>query len=464
MAELKDRQKMPHQEPDVRAKNFQEVALGFTEEQALQEASRCLGCKKAQCVAGCPVGIDIPAFIGLIKEKKYKEALLKIKEKNNLPAICGRVCPQEEQCEKLCVIGKKHQPVSIGYLERFVADWVIKNDPDAFQGKRIVAPNVPKVAVVGSGPAGLTCAADLAREGFKVTIFEALHLPGGVLSYGIPEFRLPKSIVELEVAYVKSLGVELLTDVLIGRTLTLGDLFNDGYKAIFVGSGAGLPKMLNIPGENLNGVYSANEFLVRVNLMKAYLFPEYLTPVRVGRTVAVVGGGNTAMDSARCAMRLGAKRVVLIYRRGREEMPARADEIYNAIEEGMEPMFLTLPLAMAGDDKGCLKQVECQKMSLGEPDASGRRRPVPLEGSNFIVEIDTLINALGNSPNPLIAQTAKDLKVQSWGGIIVDEQTGATSFPGVYAGGDVVSGGATVISAMGEAKRAARAIAARLSS
>jgi glutamate synthase (NADPH/NADH) small chain len=439
-----------------RAKNFEEVALGLTEEEALMEASGCLGCKKAPCVKGCPVDIDIASFIKLIKEKKYREAIDKIKEKNNLPAVCGRVCPQEDQCEKACVLAKKGKAVKIGYLERFVADWELKNKTRTDTNKTRTDTHSKKVAVVGSGPAGLTVSADLAKMGYGVTLFEAFHKPGGVLVYGIPEFRLPKSIVEHEVEYVKRLGVELETNVIIGRTATFDDLRADGFEAFFIGSGAGLPYFMGIEGENLNGVYSANEFLTRTNLMKAYLFPEYDTPIKVGGTVAVVGGGNVAMDSARCAKRLGAKEVIVVYRRTEAEMPARDEEIENAKEEGIKFEFLTNPVKLTGKD-GWIKEAECIKNELGEPDGSGRRRPVPVEGSNFKKKIDTFICAVGQGPNPLLLSTVPELRLTP-GGKIETGPDGATSIPGVYAGGDIVPGEATVIWAMGSAKKAARSI------
>jgi len=464
---------MPRQAAEIRKKNFEEVALGYTEEQALVEANRCLQCKNPICIPGCPVEIDIPAFIKKIQEKDCLGAIRKIKEKNNLPAICGRVCPQEEQCEKVCVLAKKYEPVAIGRLERFAADYELQvlGERCEVSGKESLPETLhftlntkqPKVAVIGSGPAGLTCAGDLAKMGYPVTIFEALHKPGGVLVYGIPEFRLPKKIVEQEVAYVQSLGVELKLNYVIGKTLTLDDLFCQGYEAIFIGIGAGAPKFMGIPGENFNGVYSANEFLTRVNLMKAYLFPEYDTPIRVGKRVAVIGGGNVAMDSARTALRLGAEEVYLIYRRSRKEMPAREEEIENALEEGIKIELLTNPVRIIGDEggnhlPGWVKKIECIRMSLGEPDASGRPRPVEIPGSNFYFACETVIMALGTEANPLFPKSTPGLALNKWGYIITDEQTGKTSLEGVYAGGDIVTGSATVISAMGAAKRSARAI------
>jgi glutamate synthase (NADPH/NADH) small chain len=446
---------IPKQKPKDRIHNFNEVALGYTEDQALAEASRCITCPKPQCIKGCPVELDIPAFIKLIKEKKYDEAIRKVKEKNSLPAICGRVCPQEDQCQKFCTMGKKGQPVSIGRLERFVADFELQ--------KGVTIPPVAnsvdkKVAIIGAGPAGLTAAADLAKLGHKVVVFEALHLAGGVLMYGIPEFRLPKRIVQAEVDYVKKLGVEMRTDAMIGRTFTIAELFKKGFGAVFIGTGAGLPQFLGIPGENLGGIYSSNEFLIRVNLMKSYLFPEYDTPIRVGKHVAVIGGGNVAMDSARCALRLGAQQVCIVYRRSREEMPARLEEIENAEEEGIICKFLAAPIRFLGDEQGWVKGMECIAMELGAPDESGRRRPVPIKGSEFIMDVDTVIVAIGRTPNPIIQRTTKGLETTRWGTIVTDEETGKTHLKGVYAGGDIVTGEATVISAMGAGKKAARSI------
>jgi glutamate synthase (NADPH/NADH) small chain len=446
---------MPKQEPKVRAHNFDEVALGYTEEQAVAEANRCLQCPKPQCVSGCPVEVQIPQFIKLVQEHRFGEAIKEIKEKNSLPAVCGRVCPQEEQCQKGCVVGKAGDPISIGRLERFVADYELSKGinpppPPASTGK--------KVAIIGAGPAGLTCAADLARLGHEVTIFEALHVGGGVLMYGIPEFRLPKRIVQAEIDYVKKLGAKLQSDALIGRLFTIQDLFNRGYSAVFIGSGAGLPQFMGIPGENLGGIYSANEFLIRVNLMKSYRFPEYNTPIRVGKHVVVIGGGNVAMDSARCAVRLGAEEVCIVYRRSREEMPARHEEIENAEEEGILCKFLAAPLRFIGDEHGWVKAMECIAMELGPPDESGRRRPVPIKGSEFIMDVDTVIVAIGRTPNPIIQRTTKGLETTKWGTIVVKGETGQTSLEGVYAGGDIVTGEATVISAMGAGKKAARSI------
>jgi glutamate synthase (NADPH/NADH) small chain len=446
---------IPKQKPEVRRRNFNEVALGYTEEQAREEANRCLQCPKPQCIQGCPVEIEIPAFIKLLREGKFEEAIAKIKEKNSLPAICGRVCPQEEQCQKFCVVGKVGEPVSIGRLERYLADW------ERAKGIKVPekAPSTGrKVAVIGAGPAGLTVAADLAKLGHKVVIFEALHLPGGVLVYGIPEFRLPKSIVQAEVDYIKKLGVDLKLGYLIGRTFTIPELLKErGFDAVFIGSGAGLPQFMSLPGENLGGIYSANEFLIRVNLMKAYSFPEYDTPIRIGKHVAVIGGGNVAMDSARSALRLGAEEVCIVYRRSREELPARKEEIENAEEEGIICKFLAAPTRFIGDEKGWVKQMECICMELGAPDESGRRRPVPVKGSEFVMDTDTVIVAIGRTPNPIIQRTTDGLAVTRWGTIVADEN-GKTSIESVYAGGDIVTGEATVISAMGAGKKAARAI------
>jgi len=446
---------MPEQDPNVRNKNFREVALGYTEEMAVEEAKRCLNCKARPCVAGCPVNVKIPEFITLIAEGRFEEAYLKIKETNNLPAICGRVCPQETQCERVCVRGKKGEPVAIGRLERFAADWYMaRHGSETLDAQK----KNKKVAVIGSGPAGLTCAADLAKMGYSVTIFEAFHTPGGVLMYGIPEFRLPKDLVQREIDTVRKLGVEIKTNMVVGKSITIDELKEEGYEAIFIGSGAGLPNFMGIPGENLNGVYSANEFLTRINLMKAYLYPEVDTPVKVGRNVAVVGGGNVAMDAARSAKRLGAENVYIVYRRSEAEMPARLEEIHHAREEGIIFKTLANPVRILGTDDGWVKGMECIEMELGEPDASGRRRPVPKEGSEHVLDVETVIIAIGQTPNPLIASTTPGLKTQKWGGIIVDEETGATSIEGVFAGGDAVTGAATVILAMGAGKKAAKAI------
>lgn len=452
------RQEVRRQNPKERIKNFFEVALGLTQEQAEKEASRCLQCKDRPCVKGCPVEIDIPSFIKLIKEGRQKEALEKIKEKNNLPAVCGRVCPQEDQCEAACVLNKKKIPINIGALERYASDYELVNSPQSTVHSPSTVDRRPstKVAVVGSGPAGLTCAADLAKTGYQVLLFESLHLPGGVLVYGIPEFRMPKKIVQSEVEYIKSLGVELRTDVLIGATHSLKDLFDEGFKAIFIATGAGLPQFLGIAGENLDRVYSANEFLTRVNLMKAYKFPEYATPINIGERVAVIGGGNVALDCARCALRLG-RQVNLVYRRTEKEMPARIEEVENAKEEGIVFRLLTQPIKVIGDEKGFVKGLECIKMELGTPDESGRRRPVPVKDSNFILDADTVIVAIGQSPNPLLLKETPGLKTNPDGTIRVDKNF-MTSIPGVFAGGDIITGADTVISAMGAGKKAAQAI------
>ena len=447
---------MSEQDPNERNKNFYEVALGYTEEQAIEEAQRCLQCKHRPCVKGCPVYVYIPEFIDLVAKGEFKKAYEIVKSTNSLPAVCGRVCPQEDQCEKFCVRGKKGEPVAIGRLERFVADWYMKNVKETKEEKHIT--NGKKVAIVGAGPAGLTCAGDLADKGYDVTIFEAFHAPGGVLVYGIPEFRLPKELVKKEIQTLSDKGVKIMTNMVIGKVLSIKEIMEEeGFSAVFVGSGAGLPSFMKIPGENLNGVYSANEFLTRVNLMKAYKFPYTDTPIRTGRNVAVVGGGNVAMDAARSAKRLGAENVYIIYRRAEEQMPARIEEVHHAKEEGIEFHLLNNPTEILGED-GWVKGVRCIRMELGEPDSSGRRRPVPIKGSEYDIELDTIIIAIGQSPNPLIRQTTEGLEVESWGGIIVDEETGRTSIEGVYAGGDVVTGAATVILAMGAGKKAAAAI------
>ncbi|MFH1347704.1 MAG: NADPH-dependent glutamate synthase [Candidatus Margulisiibacteriota bacterium] len=460
MAEKKKRLHMKERSVAERIRDFQEVPLGYTPEQAMEEAKRCIQCKKPLCVGGCPVEVDIPGFLKLTAEGKFDEAAKKIKETNGLPAICGRVCPQEDQCELKCILGIKGEPIAIGTLERFVADWERSNKLQVASSK--LKPETcnlkpeTKVAVIGSGPAGLTCAGDLARLGYQVTIFESLHVTGGVLTYGIPEFRLPKGIVNLEVDYVKSLGVEIKTDMLIGNVYSIQELLKD-YQAVFVGSGAGLPKFMNIPGENLDGVYSANEYLFRINMMKAWKFPDQLTPIKVGKRVAVVGGGNVAMDSARVSLRMGAEEVIILYRRTQEEMPARKEEIQRAVEEGIVFKILTLPLKYIADANGWVKEAECQQMKLGEPDSSGRRRPVPIPNSEFRIPLDTMVVAIGNSPNPLIPLRTPSLRTEKWGGVIVTEDA-ATSIPAVYAGGDIVRGAATVISAMGDGKQAAKSI------
>jgi len=452
---LTGRPKMPQRSVQERIRDFNEVPVGLPEWAAVDEAKRCLQCKKPSCMKGCPVEIDIPGFIGLLAQGKFDAAIAKIKEKNSLPAICGRVCPQEEQCENLCVLGKKGQPIAVGYLERFLADYE--------RDRGIELPKVPmsngrKVAVIGSGPAGLTCAGDCAKMGYKVTIFEALHAAGGVLVYGIPEFRLPKAIVAQEVNYVKSLGVTLELSAVVGKTLVFDDLRDEGFEAFFIGSGAGLPYFMNLPGENLNGIYSANEFLTRSNLMKAYRFPEYDTPIKIGRRVAVIGGGNVAMDSARTALRLGAEEVCLVYRRTKKEMPARIEEIKRAEEEGINCIILTNPVRFIGNENKWITGIECIQMELGEPDESGRRRPIPVPGSEFVISADTVVVAIGQGPNPLLLETLPELKLNKRGYIEADEETGATSIPGVFAGGDIITGAATVISAMGAGKKSARAI------
>lgn len=452
---------MPEQDPNVRNKNFEEVTLGYTKEMAMEEATRCLNCKNKPCVNGCPVNVPIPEFIEKVAAGDFEAAYEVITSENALPAICGRVCPQENQCEGKCVRGIKGEPVAIGRMERFVADYHMANAKPA---EITIEKNGKKVAVVGCGPAGITCAGELIKKGYDVTVFEALHKPGGVLSYGIPEFRLPKDLVAKEIETVQKLGVDIETNVIVGRSVTIDELMEDGYKAVFVGSGAGLPRFLNIPGENLLGVYSANEFLTRVNLMKGYKFPECPTPVKVGKKVAVVGAGNVAMDAARTAKRLGAEEVYIVYRRSEEEAPARLEELHHAKEEGIIFRFLNNPVGIEGNEDGWVSSIEIVKQELGEPDASGRRSPVPIEGSNYKIDMDTVIIAIGQSPNPLIRHTTPGLDVQKWGGIIVDEDTMKTSKDGVYAGGDTVTGAATVILAMGAGKKAAAAIDEKLKS
>ncbi|MFC1860445.1 NADPH-dependent glutamate synthase [Chloroflexota bacterium] len=449
-----NRVKMPRQDPKRRGRNFNEVALGYTVEQAQTEASRCIQCPKHPCIDGCPVEIDISGFVKAIVDGDMPEAVRILKDKNSLPGICGRVCPQETQCEALCTLAKKEAPIAIGRLERYVADWERANMKSANSPTK-PAPIGKRVAVVGSGPASLTAAADLAKMGYSVTVFEALHVAGGVLMYGIPEFRLPKEIVQKEVAYVASLGVELKLDVVVGKAITVDELLGNGYQAIFLAPGAGAPMFLNIPGENLNGIYSANEFLTRVNLMKAYKFPEYDTPVKVGKRVAVIGGGNVAMDSARCALRLGAREVYIIYRRSEVEMPARREEVENAKEEGIQFKLLTNPRSFIGDESGRVEAIELYEMELGEPDESGRRRPVPKPGMEHTFDVDVVIVALGTRPNPIVPSTTEELETTKWGTIVTDEATGRTSKPGVWCGGDMATGSATVISAMGAGKRAA---------
>lgn len=451
--------KMPEQDPDVRNKNFDEVALGYTPEMAMEEAQRCLHCKNKPCVGGCPVNVPIPEFIEKVAAGDFEAAYQVITRENALPAICGRVCPQEDQCEGRCVRGIKGEPVGIGRMERFVADYhMAKGDTTVPE----IEKNGIKVAVIGCGPSGITCAGELARKGYDVTVFEALHKPGGVLSYGIPEFRLPKSLVAKEIENVEKLGVDIETNVIVGKSITIDDLMSDGYKAVFIGSGAGLPKFLNIPGENLLGVYSANEFLTRVNLMKAFKFPETPTPVKIGKKVAVVGAGNVAMDAARTAKRLGAEEVYIVYRRSEEECPARLEEVHHAKEEGIIFKFLNNPCKILGDENGYVTGMEVVKQELGEPDASGRRRPIPIEGSNYVMDVDSVIISVGTSPNPLLRTTTPGLDTQKWGGIIVDEATMETSKEYVYAGGDAVTGAATVILAMGAGKTAAAAIDEKL--
>ena len=445
---------MPEQDPKVRARNFEEVSYGYTEEMAVEEAQRCLHCKHMPCVSGCPVNVQIPKFIQLIAEHKFADACAAIKETSALPAVCGRVCPQETQCEAKCVRGIKGEPVAIGRLERFAADWDMKNGKN-----EVVKPesNGHKVAVIGAGPAGLTCAGDLAKKGYEVTIFEAFHKAGGVLVYGIPEFRLPKAIVQKEVEGLEKMGVKVMTDMVIGKVLSIDELMDDmGFEAVFIGSGAGLPMFMGIEGEDLVGVSSANEFLTRINLMKAYR-DDYDTPIRKGKNVAVVGGGNVAMDAARSAMRLGAEHVYIIYRRSEAELPARREEVHHAKEEGIEFVLLTNPVKIHGDENANVKSIECIKMELGEPDASGRRRPIPVEGSNFEIPVDTVIMSLGTSPNPLIRTTTEGLEANKNGCLVADEHM-ATTREGVYAGGDAVTGAATVILAMGAGKTAAASI------
>ncbi|HHU85617.1 MAG: NADPH-dependent glutamate synthase [Pelotomaculaceae bacterium] len=447
---------MSVQDPALRVKNFNEVALGYNEAAVIAEAGRCLQCKNMPCRQGCPVDIDISAFIKLAGEGDFAGAAKKIKEKNALPGVCGRVCPQENQCEKYCTLGKKHEPVAIGRIERFCADWEMANGTGS---QEVAPPTGKKVAVVGSGPAGLTCAADLAKLGHRVTIFEALHIPGGVLMYGIPEFRLPKAIVQAEIDNLKKLGVEIQVNSVVGRFATIDELMQEeGFDAVFIGTGAGLPHFMRIPGENACGVYSANEFLTRTNLMKAYLFPDFDTPIRVGRKVAVLGGGNVAMDAARTALRLGAEESWIVYRRSKVEMPARQEEVSHAEEEGVRFKFLTSPTRILYNDDYWVTAMECLQYELGEPDESGRRRPVPIKGSEFILDVDTVVVAIGQGPNPLVPRTTKGLACTKRGNIVAETETGATSKPGVFAGGDVVTGAATVILAMGAGRTAANSI------
>jgi len=450
------RQPMPEQNPEIRRRNFDEVPLGYSTETALKEASRCLQCKKPSCVTGCPVEVDIPAFIGLISQNNFKGAIRKIWEKNSLPAVCGRVCPQEIQCEGSCILGKKEAPVAIGNLERFVAD------QERLHGSGELPLKQPstgkKVAVVGSGPSGLTVAGDLLLKGHSVTIYEAFHKSGGVLVYGIPEFRLPKEIVAAEIAFMEKFGLNVECNTVVGRTVSVDELFENGFDAVFLGVGAGLPSFLNVPGENLIGIYSANEYLTRANLMKGYLYPQYDTPIIKGKNVVVFGAGNVAMDSARTAMRLGADRVRIVYRRSKAEMPARGAEIHHAEEEGIEFHLLTAPVRFIGDEKGRLKQMEGLKMELGEPDASGRRRPVPIKGSEFFMDCDLAIVAVGAGANPLLTKSDPQIKLTKWGYIVADPDTGKTTKKGVWAGGDIVTGSATVILAMGAGRKAANSI------
>jgi len=450
------RHKMPEQDPKVRIHNYNEVPIGYSEETAMKEASRCIQCKKPGCRTGCPVGVDIPAFVKLIAEGKFIEAAWKLKEDSALPAVCGRVCPQESQCEKFCILGKKDEPVAIGRLERFAADY--ERNSGQVKIPEVAAKNGKKVAVVGGGPAGLTVAGDLIKLGYEVTIYEALHKPGGVLVYGIPEFRLPKSIVEAEINYLEKLGVKVVCNAVIGRLETIDELFAEGYDAVFLGVGAGAPVFMGIPGENLSGIYSANEYLTRSNLMKAYLFPEYDTPIVRGKNVAVIGGGNVAMDSVRTALRLGADNAYIIYRRSEVELPARAEEVHHAKEEGVQFKLLTNPVEYIGDANGWVTGIKCVEMELGEPDESGRRRPVEKKGSEFVIDVDTVVVSVGTNSNPIIPMTTPGLDTNKWGYIVADEETGKTSREGVYAGGDIVTGSATVILAMGAGKKAAASI------
>lgn len=454
---LKDRpnrHEMPCQDPQERRRNFSEVALGYTEEQALAEATRCLQCKKPKCREGCPVEVLIPDFIKAVAEKDFALAAAKLKEKNTLPAVCGRVCPQESQCEAKCIVGVKSEPVAIGRLERFVADWEMAQ---GMKVPEVEAKKDQRVAVIGAGPAGLTCAADLAKMGYDVTVFEALHVAGGVLMYGIPEFRLPKAVVQAEIDNLRKLGVDLQVNVVIGKSTNVHELMENGYDAVFLGTGAGLPNFMGIPGENLCGVFSANEFLTRTNLMKGFRFPEYNTPVKAGRKVAVLGAGNVAMDAARTALRLGAEESYIVYRRSEKEMPARAEEVEHAHEEGVQFKLLTNPVEIIGDENGWVKAMKCLRYELGEPDASGRRSPVAIPGSEFIMDVDTVVVAIGQGPNPLATKSTPGMDLNRKGNIVADED-GRTSIPGVFAGGDIVTGAATVILAMGAGKKSARAI------
>ncbi|MGV8059525.1 MAG: NADPH-dependent glutamate synthase [Smithellaceae bacterium] len=450
------RQIMPEQEPQKRICNFEEVPFGYSEETAIKEAKRCIQCKKPGCIAGCPVDVKIPEFIKEIADGHFIEAALKLKETNGLPAVCGRVCPQEDQCEKYCILGKKGEPVAIGRLERFAADF--ERNSGKISIPTAVKSNGKKVAIAGAGPSGLTIAGDLVKLGYDVTIFEALHKAGGVLVYGIPEFRLPKAIVEAEVEYLRKLGVKIVTNFVIGRTKTIDELFAEGFDAVYIGVGAGAPVFMDIPGENLSGIYSANEYLTRSNLMKAYLFPEYDTPIVRGKRVAVIGGGNVAMDSVRTALRLGAERAMIIYRRTEVEMPARKEEVHHAQEEGVEFLMLTAPVEYIGNEAGWVTGMKCIKMELGEPDASGRRSPVPIKGSEYIIDVDTVVIAVGTMANPIVPSTTPGLETNKRGYIITRDESGLTSREGIYAGGDIVTGSATVILAMGAGRKAAKAI------
>ncbi len=459
MREMLERQPMPQREVKDRIKDFEEVNLGYTEEQAINEAKRCLQCKKPLCVKGCPVEIDIPSMIEYIAKGDFIGSIKKVKEKNSLPAICGRVCPQETQCEKFCILKNKAQSIAIGGLERFIADWEAgQNYKTNSNNTSVRKLNDIKIAIVGSGPTGLTCAADLSKIGYKVKIFESLSEPGGVLRYGIPPFRLNRTVVDREIEYIKRLGVDFEINMLIGSIKTVDSLFEEGYKAIFIGTGAGLPRFMHIPGENLNNVYSANEFLTRINLMKAFKFPEYDTPITCGRRVAVIGAGNVAVDSARCALRLGAKEVYIIYRRSEKEIPAREEEIIHASEEGINFFLLTLPVEFYPNEKGWVKRMRCIKMELGEADDSGRRRPIPIKNSDFEMDIDTVVIAIGQSPNPLLPAHTPELKVAKHGNVIVNPENLETNIKGVFAGGDIATGAATVIEAMGAGKKAASSI------
>ncbi|MDP4160767.1 MAG: NADPH-dependent glutamate synthase [Bacillota bacterium] len=449
------RHEMPCQAPEVRAHNFEEVALGYTQEDAIEEAQRCLQCKNPKCMTGCPVSVLIPDFVKQIALGDFQEAAKVLKIKNSLPAVCGRVCPQESQCESKCIVGIKGEPVAIGRLERFAADFGMKAEKAEFEKPE---PSGKRVAIIGAGPSGLACAGDLAKAGHAVTIFEALHVAGGVLMYGIPQFRLPKEIVQKEITNLKEMGVEILTNQVVGKVTSVDELMENGYDSVFIGTGAGLPYFMDIPGENLNGVYSANEFLTRTNLMKGYKFPEYATPVKVGKNVAVLGAGNVAMDSARTALRLGAENVYIIYRRSRDEMPARKEELEHAEEEGIQFRLLTNPVSIEGDERGWVKSLTCLRYELGEPDASGRRAPVAIPGSEFDIPMDTVVVAIGQGPNPLVTTSTPGLELNKRGNIVADPETLLTSKPGVFAGGDIVTGAATVILAMGAGKKAAAGI------